>query len=282
MVYFGPSGLSNSQIDAKIDYTELPNQLKSLGISTFEYAFNMGVRISDDRAKQYKKLFEENNISLSVHGPYYINFASSDPMQIEKSINYVISSLKKMRIMGADRLVFHPGSLTKQERSVALANTMANLKELQNVIKQEGLDDMFICPETMGKHGQIGSADEVYEMCKLGDNIIPTLDFGHINSFTGGSLKTKEDFRFVIDKFVKDLGKKEIHIHFSAIKYGPKGELKHLTLDDKEYGPDYKIFLSALSDYKDINFRVISESNGTQLEDSLLMMKYYEGLKKNT
>ena len=46
----------------------------------------------------------------------------------------------------------------------------------------------------MGKHGQVGTVEEVAEMCAIDKRFIPTLDFGHINAYTLGGLKTKEDF----------------------------------------------------------------------------------------
>ena len=278
MVYFGPSGISDEYVSQKLDIFKVVPKLKELGLTAFEYPFTYGVNLSDEKANALGKLFSEYDINLSVHAPYYINFATPELVNAQKSEEYIIASLNKMKLMGANRLVFHPGSLTKQTREIALKNTLSNLNNLKNVLIDKHLENFYVCPETMGKHGQIGTYAEVAEMCKLYNNFIPTLDFGHINSFTGGSLKTKEDFKKIFDLFINDLKKSEIHIHFSKIKYGEKGELTHLTFEDNEYGPEPEPMLEAIKDYKNVNFYIICESRGTQTQDALTMKKIYDKL----
>ena len=40
----------------------------------------------------------------------------------------------------------------------------------------------------------------------------------------------------------------------------------------------YKLFIEALSKYKDKNIRVISESAGEQTKDSKIMLQYYKNV----
>ena len=152
------------------------------------------------------------------------------------------------------------------------------LKELLELMDSLEIKDMFICPETMGKHGQIGTVEEVAQMCALDERIMPTLDFGHINSYTLGGLKTEQDFRDVFLTLKKYIGEryKNVHIHFSKIMFGPKGELKHLTFDDAQgFGPDFELLSKVLKDM-DINATVICESRGTQTIDSIKMKNIFE------
>ena len=56
--------------------------------------------------------------------------------------------------------------------------------------------------------------------------------------------KTEEDFKEVFNTLKRYIGEryKTVHIHFSKIMFGPKGELKHLTFDDNQgFGPDFEI-----------------------------------------
>ena len=53
---------------------------------------------------------------------------------------------------------------------------------------------------------QLGSVKEVVELCKLDKCLIPTLDFGHINAVTGGTLKTSDDYRKILDYVYNELG----------------------------------------------------------------------------
>lgn len=54
--------------------------------------------------------------------------------------------------MGADRVVFHPGSSAKTDRKRAFDNCKRGIYEAIDELVKEGLyPDIMICPETMGK-----------------------------------------------------------------------------------------------------------------------------------
>ena len=177
MVLFGISGVSTRMKDANLTYQQIADEMQSIGLTCFEYPFTYGTNITEDKCIEIGKIFKSCGISLSVHAPYYINLASPNEEQVQKSFVYIYESMRKAKLMGADRVVVHPGSLTKQDREVAFQNTLKNLETFVNQIEgDENVSGVFICPETMGKHGQIGTVDEVYTLCKLSDKIIPTLD----------------------------------------------------------------------------------------------------------
>ena len=276
MIEFGTSGVADGMRDLK-SYHEIANALSNQGLTCFEYPLTYGTNISDEKCEEIGKAFKEVGIKLSVHAPYYINFASPEEESVRKTFSYLYNSMRKAKRMGADRVVFHPGSLTKQDRGVAVSNVLKNLKSFVEEIKDdEEVSGVLICPETMGKHGQIGTPEEVAEMCKISSIMIPTIDFGHINAFTNGNLKDIQSFEDVIKLFVEDLMIDEIHIHFSKIEYGAKGEIKHLTFEtDPGFGPSEKFMVEALQKY-DANYRIISESAGTQDIDAKIMLDYYK------
>ena len=105
---------------------------------------------------------------------------------------------------------------------------------------------MIICPETMGKSAQIGTVDEIVEFCKIAPFYYPCVDFGHVNSLWQGALKTPEDYLDIFNTIENGLGFEKLngmHVHFSKIMYSAKGEVKHLTFDDTEYGPNPEDFI---------------------------------------
>lgn len=276
MVLFGPSGTCDEVAKQKLNKQQHAEYLVNVGLGAFEYPFTFGVNINAKSAEEIKSYFAGNNIKLSVHAPYYINFASADDLQIEKSNKYLLDSVLKAKEIGADRVVFHPGALTKQTREVALQNCIKNLANFVKLLDENNITDIYICPETMGKHGQIGTYEEVAQMCEIDYRIIPTLDFGHINAFTLGGLTTVEDYDKIFDLYINKLGKTEIQIHFSRIEFTPKGEKRHLIFgDESEFGPDYKQMLESIKKY-DANFRIICESAGTQTKDSVTMKEYFK------
>lgn len=63
------------------------------------------------------------------------------------------------------------------------------------------------------------------------------------------------------------------HAHFSKIQYSAKGEIRHLTFADKEYGPEFEPLAIALKDLK-LEPIVVCESAGTQAEDAAEMKRY--------
>ena len=95
---------------------------------------------------------------------------------------------------------------------------------------------------------------------------------------TGGSLKTYDDYKKIIDKSIQVIGlerTKIAHIHFSKIEYGDKGEIKHLTLDDQVYGPEFEPLAKVLKDY-DLNCVVICESREYMGRDAIRLKSIYE------
>lgn len=277
MIKFGPSGFCDDFALAHKSTDEMPSWLVEHGLDAYELSFTNGVRLSDETADKYGKLFEEHNIEMSVHAPYFINFANPDPLMIEKSNMYIMSCLSKMKFLKAKKLVFHPGSQMKMTRDEAFENTYNNIKNLISILDEKGYKDFLLCPETMGKHGQIGTVEEIAKICAIDDRIIPTIDFGHVNSFGLGSLKTEKDYEEVFNVLKKYLGDRfnKIHIHFSKIKYGAKGELCHLTFDDKEFGPEFEPLAKVLKKFK-VDASVICESSGMQTRDALLMKNIFD------
>lgn len=281
MIKFGPSGNSEAFHNAGYSGSEFsPVWVKNLNLDCFEYSFGRGVNISSQKAIEIGKVFSENGVEISVHCPYYINFASVEEDKVNNSFNYVLSSLEKGKLMGAKRAVFHPGTVGKLSREEAVNLTKERLTILAEKIQENGFSDMIVCPETMGKSAQIGTVLEISEFCNIAPFYYPCVDFGHVNSLMQGSLKSVEDFEEIFNVIASVAGREKLenmHVHFSKIMYSAKGEVKHLTFLDNEFGPMPEHFLRALKNYS-ISPYVISESAGTQDVDAKYMKEYYNSL----
>ena len=135
--------------------------------------------------------------------------------------------------------------------------------------------------ETMGKLNQLGTIEEVIELCKLGGTLSPVVDFGHVNCRElGAAFKTKDDYRRVFDRIGETLGDsyaRDLHCHFSKIEYTDKGEKKHLTFKDDKFGPPYEPFAEAIAEYG-LTPSIVCESDGTQAEDALVLKTLTEQL----
>ena len=278
MTKFGPSGNSRSFYDMGYKHTEqAAKYVKDLGLDCFEYSFGRGVNMTEAKAVSIGEAFAAEGVELSVHAPYFINFANPSDEAAQKSYAYVLESAKYLKLFGGKRLVFHPAAQGKATREAAVALTEERLKVLRDYIYLNGYEDLIFCPEVMGKLAQIGTLEEVVRLCKVDPVFTPCVDFGHLNSREQGSLKTAEDYKRRLEYMIAELGYervKHFHVHFSKIMYGGKGEIKHLTFADDIYGPEFEPLAIALKELG-LEPYIVSESDGTQAEDARAMKEIY-------
>ena len=278
MIKFGPSGNSASFYAMGYKHTvQAPEYLDKFGLDCFEYSFGRGITVSADKAAEIGRAFADADKEISVHAPYFINFANPDDEAVQKSYGYVINSAKYLKFFGGKRLVFHPAAQGKATRDEAVSRTADRLKILRDMIYESNLQDIMYCPETMGKLAQIGTLEEVVAFCKIDPVFTPAIVFGHINAREQGSLKTVGDYRSRLEYMIDELGYdrvKNFHMHFSKIMYGGKGEIKHLTFEDTVYGPEFEPLAVALKELK-LEPYIVSESDGTQAEDARAMKDIY-------
>lgn len=278
---FGPAGASDSF--AAMGYRsslQMPEYLTCMGLDAFEYPCGRGVHIREDTARRLGAKAARAGIRLSLHAPYYISLASAEPEKRANSVQYILSSAQAADWMGADRVVIHPGGKGSMTRREAMTLALQTFRQALDALDRNGLGHIHLCPETMGKINQLGDLEEILELCRLDERVIPCLDFGHLNARTGGGLASAEDFERVLDRVENAVGQdrmRRYHAHFSKIEYSVGGEVRHLTFADERYGPNYELFLEVTA-RRNCRPTVICESAGTQAEDAAQMKRYYQSL----
>ncbi len=286
MVRFGPSG--NSKIfydEGNKTSIQAPQWLKSKGLLAYEYSFGRGYNMSKETALKLGEEAEKNGVEVSVHAPFYINLANPSDEMFEKSYMYIKAGIDYLNLLNGKHLVVHLATQGKMQRCDALNLTKTRLLETLKRLRDSNinLDNKYICPETMGKFSQIGSAEEILDFCAMDDLLIPTFDFGHLNCLTGGRFNNVEAYREIFDKSFEKIGEfktKNCHIHFSKIEYSAKGEIRHLDFDDEIFGPEFEPLAQTIIDYK-LEPTIICESANFMAEDALKMLNIYENLKKH-
>ena len=280
---FGPAG--NSESFTKMGYKsslQVPEYIVKMGLDAFEYQCGRGVNIGSEKASQLGKLADEKGIKLSLHAPYYISMSSVEEEKRIKSVDYILQSARAVNAMGGSRIVVHTGSCSKISREQALDLAKDTMKLAIAALDAEGLSNVRICPETMGKINQLGTLEEVIELCKLDERLLPCIDFGHLNARTMGLVNSGEAFLDILNKIGNELGEdrlKQFHSHFSKIEYTVGGEKKHLTFEDTVFGPDYEPLMELVYK-KNLSPTFICESAGTQAEDAKAMKDYYQNIGK--
>ena len=280
-IRFGTAGISDS-FDAMgfKNSLDIPAYIERFQLHAFEYQCGRGVRLGLDKAAEMARRAEKPDILFSVHAPYFISMSSMVEETRLKSIDYILQSCRLVRALGGRRVIFHSGSCGRQSREEALEKALDTMQRMVKAVDEEGFDDITLCPETMGKIGQLGTLDEVLALCGVDKRITPCIDFGHLNARTLGGIQTKQDYADILDRMqqvLQDERARNFHVHFSRIEWSKGGEKRHWTFADTQFGPEYPPLIQLLKE-RQLSPVIICESAGTQAEDALSMQEYYQSL----
>ena len=275
---FGPGGNSLSFAAAGKKHTyQAPAWLKEFGLDAYEYQAGNGVTGSQATFEKIGEEARKHGIAMSLHAPYYISLSGTVPETRLKSVDYIRQSEAAAYYMGAYLIVIHTGSAAKITRAEAMDYARDTLTHALMEIPDRGVRFGL---ETMGKVNQLGTLDEVLELCTLDKTrLYPVVDFGHLNAREQGqAFKSADDYRRVFDKISNRLGAEyaqTLHCHFSKIEYTAAGEKKHLTFEDTAFGPDFEMLAEVIA-ADNLSPRIICESAGTMAEDALAMKNMYK------
>ena len=271
---FGPGGNSDSfYAEGHKSTAEAPAWVKARGLDAYEYEAGNGLTAGEASLRKVGEEAKKHGVLMSLHTPYFISLSGVDPEKRLKSVDYIKKSLWAAELLGADTIVIHSGSAAKITRAEAMALAKDTLEK---IIEEIGDTPVHLGLETMGKINQLGTLEEVIELCKTDRHYYPVVDFGHLNARNIGGYYTDVDsYRRTFDLVANGLGDeiaRTMHCHFSKIMYTSAGEKKHLTFADDEFGPAFEPLAEAIIK-ENLAPRIICESDGTMAEDALYMKK---------
>ena len=279
-IRFGTAGTSDSFTAMGYKNSlDIPAYTEKMGLDAFEYRCGHGVRLGLDKARQMADDAAARGILFSIHAPYYISASSLDEEKRLNSVNYLLQSAALCRALGGRRVIFHSGSCGRQSREAALEKALDTLKRAQDALDEAGFAEIILCPETMGKIGQLGTLEEVLALCGVDRRITPCIDFGHLNARTLGGIRSKADYAAILDRIGEALGDaraRQFHVHFSRIEYSKGGEKRHWTFAETQFGPEPQPLMELLAE-RGLAPVIICESAGTQAEDAQTMQRMYCG-----
>jgi deoxyribonuclease-4 len=261
---FGPAGVPPVFRAVKATLLDVPRLLRMEGLDAFEYqAVRWGRKpqIKKENAERLGLKAKENDVLLSVHGSYFINFSGKKEV-VEASKQRLIACATAAEWMNAYIVVLHSGFRGKKTKKEVLDNCLEALKEVVETMISLGIRNVKIGPETMGKSSQFGSLDEILALCEGTEQTQPVIDWAHLHARNRGSFKSVDDFRKVVEQIEKRLGTeaaKGMHCHFAKIEFTLKGERRHHTLDETAYGPDFAMLAKIIAEFKLMPV-IISES----------------------
>jgi len=214
------------------------------------------------------------NFALTVHASYFINLNSSEPDKLEASKKRILDALSMAQIAGALSVCVHAAFYGTQ-KDQALDNVRRATEDMLKH-KSKLFPNVNLAYETMGKHTQFGTLDEVLAVSKEFD-IYPCVDVSHMHARANGAMNSIDEWNDLFDQYEAALGKQSlshVHLHLSGIEYTAKGERKHLPFADADI--KWREFLSVLKQRK-IGGILVCESP-TMENDTLLLQKTYESL----
>jgi deoxyribonuclease-4 len=242
---FGPAGVPPTFHLLKATLAEVPQLLHEIGLDALEYeAVRWGKtpQIKQQDAQTLNQEAKQHDVWLSLHASYYINLAGNKTIR-EASKQRLIACATAAEWMQAHTVVFHPGFYANKTHKEAYNTCLQTLKEVQETLNNQGIKNVKLGPETMGRTQQLGTLNEVLDICETLPQTQPVIDWSHIHARENGKLKTTDDYLTIITQIENRLGTeaaKNLHCHFTKIEYTTKGEKRHHTLDEKTYGPDFR------------------------------------------
>ncbi len=252
-------------------------RIAELRLGCMEMEFVQGVRMSEAGAHLVAETAARTGVKLSAHAPYFSNFNAHESEKIKASQVRLLQTARIAWLCGAKSIVFHAAFYLGDPPEKAYNTVKQHLRETLTQLREEN-NGVCSRPETMGKHSQFGTVEEILNLCTELEGLGICIDFAHWHARTGG-FNSYREFASILLQIEEKLGRTALdnmHIHVSGIAYGGKGEIKHLNLKESDF--QYAELLKALKDYKAKGI-VICESPNLE-EDALLLQATYNTLLK--
>lgn len=251
--------------------------LQKLGLGGLEVEFVRGVNMPSSTQEEVRKLISENGMTLSAHGPFYINLNAQEEDKVEASIKRILETARVAKNFGGYSITFHAAFYLKQDKQEVYKTVRNKFEEIISTLNSEN-NNIWIRPETTGKETQWGDLDEVIKISNEFEQVLPCIDFSHLHArYAGTKYNTYDDFARVFERIGSEIGTyalENFHAHIAGIEYGAKGEKQHLMLEESDM--NYKDLMKAFKDFN-IKGLIICESPIME-DDAVLLKEYYDSI----
>jgi len=170
-----------------------------------------------------KNIAKKLSIELSIH--------LSDLSDMPDSKLRIFSTIAS--VMDCRILTIHPNFYSRMPDDQALKLVVYKINEIVNELRVKAK----IGIETTGRLGELGSIENVIDICKRTTNTEPVINWAHVHARGAGCLKSLDDFRNVIEQVKQGVGQqwiRDAYFFFSGVKYGPSGEIAHISFLDSD------------------------------------------------
>lgn len=160
-----------------------------------------------DVIEQFKTEYKASNIScVFLHAPYLANLASPNPFVVKQSIASLVLHLKIAEAIGAQGLIFHPGSGKGMENKKALKQVSDNMKKV--LMGVPGKSELII-ENTAGGGNKVGATlQDLKDMLNGAKNPRVKICFDTAHAYESGLIEeyTPKNIKSLFDAFDKTIG----------------------------------------------------------------------------
>lgn len=258
----------------KGSYPQAFDVLKEMNLDGMELEFVHGVRMSDDNRIFVKEMAK--NFVITAHGPFYINLNSKEEEKIEASVQRIIDTAAVAAQAGAFSITYHAAFYMGGDKETVFEQVKTQTKRIIDILKNEKIK-VWVRPETTGKATQWGDIDEIINLSKEFEQVLPCVDFSHLHARSAGEYNTYDEFSKVLEKMGNNIGQyalENFHGHLAGIEYTAKGEKQHLNLENSDM--NYKDLIKVMKEFG-VKGALVCESPNIE-DDCKLLKNYYESL----
>lgn len=258
----------------KGSYPKAFDILKDMELDGMELEFVHGVRMSEESRGFVKEC--SDNFIITAHGPFYINLNSKEEDKVEASVQRIIDTAAVASQAGAFSITYHAAFYMGKDKETVYNQVKMQTKRICDVLERENIK-VWVRPETTGKATQWGDIDEIINLSKEFEQVLPCIDFSHLHARSAGEYNTYDEFSYVLEKIGKELGQYALdnfHGHLAGIEYTSKGEKQHLELEQSDM--NYKDLLKVMKEFG-VKGALVCESPNIE-DDCKLIKDYYYSL----
>ncbi|MEW5821395.1 MAG: TIM barrel protein [Cyanobacteriota bacterium] len=244
-------------------------------LSGLEMEFVRGVRMKEKNIPLIKEFVKNNNFLLTAHGPYYINLNAQEDDKYEASLKRILDTARMAHKCGAYSITFHAAYYLQQDPDKVYDRVKKALTDIVNTLKSENIE-IWVRPELTGKSSQWGNLEELIQISKDVEMVLPCIDFSHMHARLNG-YNGYDNFSRILESMATKIGEvalESFHGHVAGIEYTNKGEKKHLNLQDSDF--KYKELIKALNDFH-VKGLIVCESPNIE-EDTKLLADLFHSL----
>src|SRR3989344_4444359 len=247
----------------------------ALGIRAMEMEWVQRVPANPEHMEAIGATARSLSFQLTVHAPYYINLNTPEADKLQASKRRILDALTMAQLAGAVSVCVHAAFYLGGDPKDALENVRRATDDIMQK-KSQLFPHVNLAYETMGKPSQFGTMEEVLTISKE-FGIYPCIDPAHLHARANGAVNTTEEWDAMLDQYVEYLGQdalRSMHLHYSGIAYGAKGEKHHVPLLESD--ARWNDFLQVLR-MREVGGILVCESPLME-EDTLLLQNTFETL----